>query len=711
MKKAVLFALHLLFIGDLCAQSVVIKEDQPLLLIGDQIEFLEDPSKKWDLDEVISKNASFQKSNIQVPNFQYTKSAYWVRFELLNKTSTEDLAIEISNTQLDKIDLYTPEGLSYAHTQMGDLLPYAQRPVNHQHFIFPIVLQPGQSATLYMRFESVEQLSIPIIIGKREIVLTNNYRTDIFAGTYFGIMFVMFFFNLFIYFSVRDKSYLFYVLFIVSIALAQATLLGYTYKYFWPENSYLNHLAVLIFSAMAGYGAIQFARIFLQLKMHLPRINRGLTAFEVLYAVALLIYLFGYRRVSYNILDFAALFLSMYALYFSIKLSLTGQRTAKFFLFAWSFFMIGMFVYVARNMGWLPYNFVTKNVLLMGSGLEAVLLSVALADRINILKREKEASQAEALRTAEENALLVTQQNVLLEAKVKKRTLALETTNNELELTLSNLKSAQTQLVNAEKMASLGQLTAGIAHEINNPINFVTSNVVPLKRDLDDIFELINLYDKLQEELTHDKHLFEKIALFKKEIDFEYLKEEIKMLLNGIGEGANRTAEIVKGLRIFSRLDESDLKKVDINEGIDSTLVLLNSTLANRVQVVKNYDPDAYLECYPGKLNQVIMNIANNAIHAMLADPEKKNGTLTITTKALANTISITISDTGMGMSEEVRAKIFDPFFTTKGVGQGTGLGLSIVYSIIELHKGSISVQSTLNIGTTFSIDLPKYQK
>ncbi|MDP2187884.1 MAG: 7TM diverse intracellular signaling domain-containing protein [Sphingobacteriaceae bacterium] len=711
MNKVVLFLFLLCFTSPVKGQTIVLEEGQKPFVIGMQLEFLEDPSGDLDLAQVIAKGDAFQKSTVEVPNFQYTKSAYWVRFQLYNNTSSEDLALEVSNTQLDRIDFYVPHGLSYTHTQMGDLLPYSQRAINHQHFIFPFSLLKKQQATIYLRFQSMEQLSLPLSIGKREVVLTNNYRTDIFAGTYFGIMFVMFFYNLFIYISVKDKSYLFYVLYILSIALAQATLLGYTYKYFWPENSYLNHLAVLIFSAIAGYGAIQFARIFLQLDKQLPKISKGLTVFEFLYGAALLVYLLGLDQLSYNLLDIAALLLSLYALFFSIKLSIAGQRTAKFFLLAWSFFMIGMFVYVARNLGWLPYNFFTKNVLLMGSGVESVLLSVALADRINILKREKEASQAEALRTAEENAVLITQQNVLLEAKVKERTSALESTNKELEYTLTNLKSAQTQLVNAEKMASLGQLTAGIAHEINNPINFVTSNVVPLKRDMEDIFALINVYDQLQEELTHDKHHFDKVLAFKKEIDFDYLKEEIKMLLNGIGEGANRTAEIVKGLRIFSRLDESDLKKVDLNEGIDSTLVLLNSSMANRIQVVKNYDPDAYLECYPGKLNQVIMNIANNAIHAMLVDSEKKSGTLSITTKALPESINITISDTGKGMSEEVCAKIFDPFFTTKGVGQGTGLGLSIVYSIIELHKGSIKVTSEIDKGTIFSIDLPKYQR
>lgn len=346
----------------------------------------------------------------------------------------------------------------------------------------------------------------------------------------------------------------------------------------------------------------------------------------------------------------------------------------------------------------------------MGSALEAILLSVALADRINILKREKEISQAEALRISLENERLVREQNLVLEAKVQERTEALQNANKELGMAIDNLKSTQTQLVNAEKMASLGQLTAGIAHEINNPINFVTSNIIPLRRDLADLMELMSQYDLLHTIPGNHEEELQAIKKLQRELDYDFLKEEIGILLNGMEEGAKRTAEIVKGLRIFSRLDESDLKKVNINEGIESTLILLNSSMGGKIDLVKDYDPDAYLECYPGKLNQVIMNITNNAIQALHEHVHDKRGQITIQTRALADTIRISISDNGPGIPESIRSKIFEPFFTTKAVGQGTGLGLSIVYSIIESHKGQINVFSNPGEGTTFEIDLPKLQ-
>jgi len=468
-------------------------------------------------------------------------------------------------------------------------------------------------------------------------------------------------------------------------------------------------MLVVLFSTISGIGAISFARHFLQLPARLPFVNKVLYVFATLYALALLVFLAGFHIISYNVLDFSALLVSCYALYFSIKLSLQGIRSAQFFLLAWSFFMVGLLVYVARNLGLLPYTFFTDHVLMIASAVEAILLSIALADRINTLKKEKEISQAEALQISLENERLVREQNLVLEQKVAERTSELQQTNGELNLTLTELKNTQTQLVNAEKMASLGQLTAGIAHEINNPINFVTSNIRPLRRDVQDLLETFNRFEKLIP--AEDVKMKAQLDAIKVEMDFDYLAEEISVLINGMEEGATRTAEIVKGLRTFSRLDESDLKKVNVNEGIDSTLILLNSNLGGRISVVRKYDEDALIECYPGKLNQVFMNILNNAIQAMHTNDNHASGILTLITRSVADQVVIEIGDTGPGMSESVKQRIFEPFFTTKAVGQGTGLGLSIVYSIIESHHGTIEIDSTLGEGTTFRLTLPKLHK
>lgn len=711
IKMKLVWLFLLVAIGSYANARVIhVKEGPPVVIRGESISILEDATGNLTLNDILRNQNKFQRFVGEVPNLQYSYSAFWLRIELHNASLDSLLAIEASNTQLDTLDVHVlgPKGTkSY---RFGDAFVFDQRLFNHQHFIFPFEAKPGENLIIYMRVRGLEQMSIPLLVGQRKEILTNNYQTDLFAGLYFGIMLVMFFYNLFLFISIRDKAYLFYILYIAGIAMAQASLQGYTFKYLLPDFPYLNHLSVVLFSSLTGIGAIQFARIFLQIKRQLPRIDLGLRVFEGLYLLAPLVFLFGWRQLSYNLLDLSALFLSFYALYFSIRLSLKGQRTAKFFLLAWSFFMIGMFVFVARNFGWLPYNFFTKNVLLMGSALEAILLSVALADRINILKREKEISQAEALRISLENERLVREQNLVLEAKVQERTEALQKANKELGLAIDNLKNTQTQLVNAEKMASLGQLTAGIAHEINNPINFVTSNIIPLRRDLGDLMSLLNQYEKLHNAPgDHEQELID-IKKLQRELDYDFLKEEIGILLNGMEEGAKRTAEIVKGLRIFSRLDESDLKKVNINEGIESTLILLNSSMGGKIDLVKDYDPDAYLECYPGKLNQVIMNITNNAIQALHEHVHDKRGQITIQTKGLTDMIRISISDNGPGIPESIRAKIFEPFFTTKAVGQGTGLGLSIVYSIIESHKGQINVFSNPGEGTTFQIDLPKLQ-
>jgi signal transduction histidine kinase/tetratricopeptide (TPR) repeat protein len=276
-----------------------------------------------------------------------------------------------------------------------------------------------------------------------------------------------------------------------------------------------------------------------------------------------------------------------------------------------------------------------------------------------------------------------------------------------LEKTLKELKLAHTQIVQSEKMASLGELTAGIAHEINNPINFVYAGVDGLRSSLEGLLDVLDKYAQLDDadSIAEIKTVLDDVKDLKQQLYFDETQDNVFEVVNAIKEGATRTAEIVKGLRSFSRLDETELKQADIHDGMDNTLVLLNSKIErDRITVIKDYDSSVpEIECFPGQLNQVFMNILGNAIDSII-----DKGTVTIETKNFESEVQVKIKDTGKGMSEEVKAKIFQPFFTTKGLGEGTGLGLSITFGIIDKHGGKITVDSAPGKGTTFTILIPK---
>jgi len=400
---------------------------------------------------------------------------------------------------------------------------------------------------------------------------------------------------------------------------------------------------------------------------------------------------------------------ALYVLFMAITILLRGSRSAKFFLIAWFVFILCVVVYVLKDFNLLiPYNGLTSSALLIGSAFEAVMLSFALADKINVFKAEKERSQEEAVKALRENERIVREQNVVLEAKVKERTVELSESNNVLNKTLEDLKQAQSQLVESEKMASLGQLTAGIAHEINNPINFVSSNINPLKRDVDMLIEAITVIEEVSNSNLPAAEKQKKINDYKDELDFDYLQEEINHLIKGIKEGATRTAEIVKGLKIFSRLDEDDLKRTDINEGLESTMVIANNLLNNKIEVEKDYGDLPLIECYAGKLNQVFLNIISNAIYAIKKQfGDAEGGKLILQTCQDEENVYIKIRDNGIGMDEQTQKKIFEPFFTTKDVGEGTGLGMSIAYNTIKKHNGNIIINSKPGEGTEFILQIP----
>jgi signal transduction histidine kinase len=329
-------------------------------------------------------------------------------------------------------------------------------------------------------------------------------------------------------------------------------------------------------------------------------------------------------------------------------------------------------------------------------------------------------SEVELLKDVADQIAIAIDQANLYEQSRTTATIA-QVQAQQLEQALAKLQQTQAQLIQTEKMSGLGQLVAGVAHEINNPVNFIFGNLSYTNDYVQNLLRLVQLYQ------TCYPNPVTEIEAYANAIDFDFLAEDLPKILTSMKVGADRIRQIVLSLRNFSRLDEADMKLVNIHEGIDSTLLILQHRLKSKpgytdITVIKDYGDLPLVECYAGQLNQVFMNILTNAIDAIEEASEQHNNQLScpidstpyikIQTQLLQpDRIVIQISDNGPGMTETVRARLFDPFFTTKPTGQGTGLGLSISYQIVvEKHKGMLHCESEPGKGALFWIEIPLRQ-
>jgi len=276
--------------------------------------------------------------------------------------------------------------------------------------------------------------------------------------------------------------------------------------------------------------------------------------------------------------------------------------------------------------------------------------------------------------------------------------------NQALQALNEQLSQAQAQLVQSEKMASIGQLAAGVAHEINNPIGYIHSNLGTLERYIADLFRMLSAYEAAEAALQGRPEAA-RLSALRDELDLAYLKEDMPSLMAETREGAERVRKIVRDLKDFSHVDtRRECAWVDLHRGIESTLNIVNNEVKYRADVVRDFGELPEVHCVPSELNQVFMNLLVNAAQAM--DPNRR-GTITIRTRAGDRQVTVEIADDGCGIPPDRVGRIFDPFFTTKPVGEGTGLGLSLSYGIVRKHGGRIEARSTLGHGTVFSLTLP----
>nr|WP_231982603.1 ATP-binding protein [Pseudomonas mucidolens] len=338
---------------------------------------------------------------------------------------------------------------------------------------------------------------------------------------------------------------------------------------------------------------------------------------------------------------------------------------------------------------------------------EAIEARLKYNDQLLILKKPFDnievQQMANTLAAKWDMARRASLKTIHLEQLVEQRTQALTLAGQALQEEIDERKQLESQLVQSEKLASLGQLAAGVAHEINNPVGFISSNLGTLEGYVKQLQQMLDAYQQAEEALPSGECL-EQLITLRKGMDLDFLKEDIPLLIRESKDGIGRVIQIVKDLKNFSRVDNNEKWQwTNLQQGIDSTLNIVANELKYKADVIKHYQPLPEIECLASQINQVVMNLVINATQAM--GPAR--GTITISNGVEGDQVWLEVADNGCGIGADSLQKIFDPFFTTKPVGEGTGLGLSLSYGIVKKHHGDISVRSEPGKGSTFRVVLP----
>lgn len=685
----------------------VYSESKMLLNIS-HIEMLEDPNNSFSFEQVL-KSQEFRLISQNIPNLGISESSFWLKFEISNITNDSNLNLILEQPNLDEVELYilSPNNNEYQLIRKGEFEAFHHKNYQHPNYIFDISIPENESRAYLLKIKSNEQIFLPLFISSVKSTIEYISKQDTLFSFYAGIILVMLLYNIFIYFTVRDNSYLYYAFYILFILLTQIALKGYHFKYLMPDFPEWANKSVTLFPSIVGIAAIEFIKNFLRTKEKVPLLNKVATLLEGVFLISMTLLFLDHPTKSFQIMQLNTTISSLLVLFIGYKVSKKGYRPAKFFLLAWSILCLGAFIYVLKDYGILPYNNFTNYTLPAGSALEVIFLSFALADRINILKAEKEKAQASELKAQKDKEDALEKKAEELEEEVKIATLELKLKNQRLETAYRQLELAKSELIQKEKISALMLMAAGTSHEFNN-----ANTTIQLAFDVIDINTKFHkeYIDKLHEILPEAKNIeqqLEDLEDYKEEIKYEFISKDIQDAMRKAQNGLEKLALNTKKLKDFSKIDNEGWIYADINQDLIDLSDLWNSNLG-AIQLKLNlnkYIPR--LLCNGQMVNDCFKSILQNAIEAIKEkDIPEKEGLITIATNVFEGSVVISFTDNGIGMSEEISSRAFDFFFTTKGVKK-TGTSLTIVKTTLITHNGHVEMDTKINEGTTIRLIIP----
>lgn len=655
--------------------------------LTEYLAVLEDPSGQLSLADVQSPAFAAQfKTDLaaaEALNYGYTRSAFWLRLDMANGSDQPlERILEIGYARIAELRLYQPaaDG-TYTLISTGSNHAFASRPLKNRYFVFALKLPAQTQQSYYLRMQTKSPLVVPARLWQ-PTAFHAYQRQDYFAQAwYFGMASAMLLFNLLLFVTLRDAIYLLYVNAVLFMALAIAANNGLSKEFFPFDSPLWSEISVGVAYSLAVAAMLLFTRRMLNTAHVAPRLDQLLKLVTLLLLLSPIGFLIDYQNLIQAATAFygaAALLIIGSAVYCAIK----RQRSAYFFLIAFTILGIAGAINAMRFLGLLPTNLMTQNGLQLGSAIEMIIMALALADRFNSLRRDNEQAQAALLQAEQRESESLRESERVLESRVKQRTL-------ELSSSLEQLKQTQAELLQAEKLASLGALVAGVAHELNTPIGNALTTATALE-DAAKAFQAAVLKGELR-----------------KSTMLSFVDNAVPMS-ELISRSCRRAASLISSFKQVAVDQTSEQRRqFDLRTLVDDHIAALRPSFKQAPWLIEtNIAAGITFDSYPGPLGQVINNLVQNAIkHGF---DGRTQGTLTISASRQQDIAEIQVKDDGNGMSAEVLAHIFEPFYTTKLGHGGSGLGLSIARNIVTgVLGGTLNASAQPGLGTLLCLRLP----